>query len=126
MKEWNTDLFDPRTTLMEPDFSRAVTPLADADDDNFAFTEKIPETIAGLQLKSLNLNDNLLSSELPPILASNPKLRQFKIFNNSCSGSLPENLGRYSDWQKSTSRRTRFPASCRSSSVTRKSSGISS
>ncbi|KAM1456477.1 hypothetical protein ACFX2I_033772 [Malus domestica] len=37
MKELNTDLFDPRTTLMEPDFSRAVTPLADADGDNFAF-----------------------------------------------------------------------------------------
>ncbi|TQD68536.1 hypothetical protein C1H46_013230 [Malus baccata] len=37
MKELNTDLFDPRTTLMEPDFSRAVTPLADADGDDFAF-----------------------------------------------------------------------------------------
>ncbi|XP_048421061.1 BTB/POZ domain-containing protein POB1-like [Pyrus x bretschneideri] len=37
MKELNTDLFDPRTTLMESDFSRAVTPLPDADGDDFAF-----------------------------------------------------------------------------------------
>ncbi|KAM1068815.1 hypothetical protein ACFX2I_000740 [Malus domestica] len=53
MKELNTDLFDPRTTLMEPDFSRTVTPSADADGDDFGFA-----------FNDSNFSDRLLRMEI--------------------------------------------------------------
>ncbi|KAI5345748.1 hypothetical protein PRUPE_2G182300 [Prunus persica] len=53
MKELNTDLFDPRSTLMDPDFSRDATPSADADADDFAFA-----------FNDSNFSDRLLRIEI--------------------------------------------------------------
>ncbi|PIA46525.1 hypothetical protein AQUCO_01500222v1, partial [Aquilegia coerulea] len=54
---------------------------------------KLSEKLAGLQLISLNLNDNQLEGEIPVSIVLNRNLEELKLFNNKFSGNLPGNLG---------------------------------
>ncbi|XP_016201568.1 LRR receptor-like serine/threonine-protein kinase HSL2 [Arachis ipaensis] len=77
-----------------------LTSLVRLDLSQNALTGTLPDSVAALRLNSLNLNDNLLSGEIPISLSSNPKLQQLKLFNNSFTGKLPEDLGRYSELEE--------------------------
>ncbi|XP_042491317.1 LRR receptor-like serine/threonine-protein kinase HSL2 [Macadamia integrifolia] len=67
----------------------------DASQNNL--TGRLPIHFAALRLVFLGLNDNHLEGQIPEIIASNPNLAELKLFNNSFSGSLPRNLGLFSD-----------------------------
>ncbi|XAR71432.1 Non-specific serine/threonine protein kinase [Bertholletia excelsa] len=73
-----------------------LTSLLRLDVSENNLTGELTESIAGMHLTSLNLNDNNFEGKIPASLALNPKLSQLKLFNNKFSGALPANLGRYS------------------------------
>ncbi|XP_058069579.1 LRR receptor-like serine/threonine-protein kinase HSL2 [Magnolia sinica] len=74
-----------------------LTNLREFDASENGLTGKLPEKLAGLHLVFLGLNDNMLSGEIPGIIASNPNLSVLKLFNNSFSGRIPSDLGRNSE-----------------------------
>ncbi|KAK4477425.1 hypothetical protein RD792_016646 [Penstemon davidsonii] len=87
------ELFGNQLSGELPDTFSNLTSLIWFDASSNNLTGKIPESLAGLQLESLSLTDNLLEGNVPEILALNSKLNVLKLFNNKLSGPLPNFLG---------------------------------
>ncbi|KAK4410091.1 LRR receptor-like serine/threonine-protein kinase HSL2 [Sesamum angolense] len=83
-----------------PDTFLSLTSLLRFDASENNLTGKLPQSLAGLALESLHLNDNFLEGEIPEILALNPNLVELRLFNNRLSGVLPEFLGMNSDLEE--------------------------
>ncbi|KAI7729360.1 hypothetical protein M8C21_018507 [Ambrosia artemisiifolia] len=93
-------LYDNNLSGEIPDVFGNLTSLTHVDVSQNNLTGKLPVSLAGLQLVSLNVNDNYLEGDIPQILSSNANLIQLKLFNNSFSGTLPENLGENSELEE--------------------------
>lgn len=94
------ELFGNQLSGELPDTFSDLTSLRRFDASENNLTGRIPETLAGLQLESLHLNDNVLDGEIPQILATNPNLIELRLFNNKLSGAIPESLGMNSDLEE--------------------------
>lgn len=90
------ELFDNNLSGEIPQGLTNLTNLFHLDLSQNALTGKLSEEIAAMNLSLLHLNDNFLSGEVPESLASNPNLKDLKLFNNSFSGKLPKDLGKNS------------------------------
>lgn len=94
------ELFGNQFSGELPDTFSDLTSLRRFDASENNLTGRIPASLAGLQLESLQLNDNFLEGEIPEILATNPILIRLRLFNNELSGSIPESLGMNSDLEE--------------------------
>ncbi|ESQ31280.1 hypothetical protein EUTSA_v10005698mg, partial [Eutrema salsugineum] len=84
---YQIELFDNQLSGKLPESIGNLTNMRDFDVSQNNLTGELPEKIAALQLVSFNLNDNFFTGEIPDIVALNPNLVEFKIFNNSFTGT---------------------------------------
>ncbi|KAK4754147.1 hypothetical protein SAY87_002251 [Trapa incisa] len=93
----NIILFNNQLSGELPEGISKLGALLQMDVSQNALTGSLPKNIAAMHLTTLYLNDNLLSGEIPDVLASNPRLQELKLFNNSFTGTLPRDLGKNSE-----------------------------
>ncbi|CAA0839689.1 LRR receptor-like serine/threonine-protein kinase HSL2 [Striga hermonthica] len=76
-----------------PDTFSNLIFLLGFDSSQNSLTGRIPPSLAALHIESFHLRNNLLSGEIPEVLALNPKLSDLMLFSNRFSGKLPAELG---------------------------------
>ncbi|KAE8704836.1 LRR receptor-like serine/threonine-protein kinase HSL2 [Hibiscus syriacus] len=90
----NLELYQNYLTGELPENLANLTALRQFDVSQNCLTGNLPAKVAALSLESLNLDDNYFTGGI--VLASNQYLVQLKLFNNSFTGELPFNLGKFS------------------------------